>query len=148
MERDIYDERVTRFGIKNWDVPVLKAGKRWPPSGRILLFTLENKNQKLIFELGLGWSPEGTDTREKLFRMALSNQPPFFPPKYGELPKQWVYLYRRLFLNSQDYTDLSDEELDTVIRTQWLHFIKEDFPKMDAIVRAELAKWQYRSQIK
>jgi Protein of unknown function (DUF1524) len=71
LELDICDEEVVRFGLKDWDVPVLKAGMRWPPSGRILLFTWVNRKHRLNLQLGLGWGPEGTDTREKLFPISL-----------------------------------------------------------------------------
>jgi hypothetical protein len=104
LEKDDGDEEVVRFGFKNWDVPVLKAGKKWPSSGRILLFTWVNRDQQLYLELGLGWSPEGTDTRENLFQVALSNEPPFNPPHYQKLPPQWIDLYRRIFLKQPEYT--------------------------------------------
>jgi hypothetical protein len=88
LERDICSETTVRFGVKNWDIPMLKAGKKWPPSGRILLFTIEIKRQSLDLQLGLGWGPEGTDTRERLFQIALANEPPFLPMHFELIRKQ------------------------------------------------------------
>lgn len=133
-----------RFGVKSWDTPLLKPGRRglkpekeWPPSGRILLFTIEDKRQSLDFQLGLGWSPAGTDTREKLFRMALSNEPPFRPSHFQQLPPQWVYLYRRKMLDPQTYTKLSDRALESELRKEWTYFIEEVLPRLDAVLKKQ-----------
>jgi hypothetical protein len=141
LEKDGCDEEVVRFGIKDWDVPVLKAGKKWPSSGRILLFTWVNRDQQLYLELGLGWSPEDKDTREKLFQVALSNEPPFNPPHYQNLPPQWIYLYRRIFLKQPEYTNMGNDTLSVYISKQWINFLEKELPLLDSVLKAQQWIW-------
>ena len=141
LEKDICDEEVVRFGIKDWDVPVLKAGKKWPSSGRILLFTWVNRDQQLYLELGLGWSPEGTDTREKLFQVALSNDPPFNLPHYQKLPPQWIYLYRRINLKQPEYTNMGNDTLSVYISKQRINFPEKELPLLDSVLKAQQWIW-------
>lgn len=137
LERDTCDQTIVRFGVKSWDIPVLKAGKKWPPSGRILLFTIEDKRQSLDFQLGLGWSSKGTDIREKLFRMALSHEPPFLPIHFQQLPAKWIHLYRRKMLSPQAYTELDDSELEAEIRKEWTYFAGQVLPQLDAVLKRQ-----------
>jgi len=142
LVQDVCDQEVIRFGVKDWDVPVLKAGVKWPPSGRILLFSVGNNKTKkaepiLKLQLGLCWGPEGTDTREKLFRMALSNEPPFTPDHYRNLPLRWIRLYRRTLLTPQSYTKVSDVALAAEVRKEWMLFMEHDLPKLHAVLKSQ-----------
>lgn len=146
LVQDVCDQEVVRFGVKDWDVPVLKAGVKWPPSGRILLFSVQNYKTKkgepiLKLQLGLCWEPEGTDTREKLFRMALSNEPPFTPDHHRTLPLRWIRLYRRTLLTPQSYNKMSDRALVAEIRKEWMLFMEHDLPELHAVLKSQQWIW-------
>ncbi len=132
---DNHNKRIVRFGVKSWDIPVLTAEDQ-PPSGRILIFTIEDKKQSLDFQLGMGSSPKSIDIREKLFHMADNHRPPF-GPRNRNLPTIWSYLYQREILHPQQYNRLSDEELEAAIRKEWSIFMENTLPQLDAVLKEQ-----------
>ncbi len=66
LVQDVCDQEVVRFGVKDWDVPVLKAGVKWPPSGRILLFSVQITRRKRVSRFSnFNWDSVG-DQREQI----------------------------------------------------------------------------------
>src|SRR6266568_8176005 len=118
-----------RFAVKDWDVPVLREGKGWTPSGRILLFQFTNSSDKLRLTLRIGPGPE--KTRQELFEFA-HDQPPLKPSK--SLSKIWSIIYSRSFSTSRPYDEMSDDEIEAEISNHWKNFVQNDLPKIAAAI--------------
>jgi hypothetical protein len=126
---DFSSKRYIRFSSKNW--ARLPLGQGWTPSGRMLLFEFQNLPDSLKLKLVIG--PGLLETREKLFRLAMDNQPPF-KPQSKSLNKQYNEVFARTFLSAISYEDTTDEELQTKIQEQWEHFIESDLPMIAKFV--------------
>jgi hypothetical protein len=126
-----------RFLPESWDsIPQLKAGSGWTSSGRMLLFEFENLSNALTLRLHIGPGPD--ETRQKLFDVARTHQPPLKPAS-RTLNQQWNSVYSRSFLKAKDYEDADDEQLEKDIRKRWVEFTNNDLPKIIEVVKEE--KW-------
>ncbi|MGA7556242.1 MAG: PD-(D/E)XK nuclease family protein [Candidatus Acidiferrales bacterium] len=126
---DFSSKRYIRFSLKNW--ARLPSGQGWTASGRMLLFEFQNLPDSLKLKLVIGPGP--LDVREKLFRLALDNQPPF-KPQSKSLNKQWNEIFARTFLSAISYEKTTDDELQRKIREQWEHFMESDLPMTTKLV--------------
>ena len=129
---------VVRFTIQEWDVPVLREGKGWTPSGRILIFEFKNEVNSLNLCLTLGPGPQGI--RQRLFDMALKQSP--FKPARKTLNKLWNFIYQRSFLRAESYEEASDEEIKAEIGKHWDAFLQNDLPMLNAALKAQQWIWQ------
>ncbi len=118
-----------RFSVKDWEVPILKQGKGWTPSGRILLFQFTNSIDKLKLALYIGPGPE--NTRQELFEFA-HKQPPLKPQK--TLSKLWSVIYSRSFATSRPYEEMSEDEIEAEISDHWKNFVQKDLSKIVAAI--------------
>jgi hypothetical protein len=134
LELDSSKKRFVRFGCKDWDLPTLKSGSGWTPSGRILLFEFQNEPESLKLKLIIGPGPRGV--REKLFNMACDHRPPCKPAS-KTLMNQWNEVFSRPFLSQKSYGDSTDEQLRTEIREQWKQFLTHDLPEMRKAIKPE-----------
>lgn len=125
-----------RFFPDSWDVPRLKSGSGWTPSGRILLFEFENSSYGLKLRLHIGPGPD--DIRQKLFDMAQTH-PPLFKTASKTLNQKWNVIYGKSFLKPKDYEEENDEQLEKEIRKHWAEFMTNDLPKIIEVVKEE--KW-------
>jgi PD-(D/E)XK nuclease superfamily len=127
-----------RFTFPDWDIPALLQGKGWTPSGRILLFEFANAPEDLKIKLMIGPGPQ--DIRQKLYELALHNQP-LFKTGTKALGTKWSYIYLRSFLTSKSYDDISDDELAEQISKHWNSFVQSDLKVIRTIVREHLSSW-------
>jgi hypothetical protein len=125
---DHSSKELIKFALAAWDdAPALRAGQGWSPSGRMLLFELQNRPESLKLKLIIGPGPR--DTRERLLGIALDrgNQPPFKPQAHS-LNKYNNEIYSLDFLSAKAYSDTTDQELETKIREHWTHFLESELP--------------------
>lgn len=126
-----------RFLPELWDdIPQLKSGSGWTPSGRMLLFEFENLSGALTLRLQIGPGPD--EIRQKLFDMARTHQPPLKAASKS-LNQKWNSVYSKSFLKPRDYEDADSEQLEKEIRKHWAEFIGGDLPKIIDVVKEE--KW-------
>jgi hypothetical protein len=125
------------FAAQEWAGPLLKEGKGWTHSSRILLFSFINGTDSLKINLTIGPGPY--EIRKKLFEMA---QRPPFQAKRKALTNKWLSIYQQGFLLSQSYQDMSDDELIAEIYKHWAQFIKNDLPAINEAIKAQDWIWQ------
>jgi len=122
---DHSSKQYVRFALKDWDIPMLKAGQGWTRSGRMLLFEFQNLPESLRLKLIIGPGPR--ETREKLLQIALQNQPPF-KPLAKVLNRLYNEIYAHNFLSAKAYSEATEKELEDKIREYWKHFLETDLP--------------------
>jgi hypothetical protein len=127
-----------RFCHAGWDVPRLREGYGWTPSGRTLLFEFRNEPTRLQVQLVLGPGPE--ESRKHIFDMALQHRPPFNPSSRS-LSTKWNTLFSRLVLNPRLYEDRTLEELEADVRKQWSQFVEQTLPEIVKTVAEEVLTW-------
>ncbi|MBV8859533.1 MAG: PD-(D/E)XK nuclease family protein [Acidobacteria bacterium] len=128
-----------RFLPRAWDVPALKEGKGWTPSGRVLLFEFYNAPDRLILNLHIGPGPD--EVRQRLFDMARTHQS-LFRKTAKSLNQKWNVIYGRTFLTPKDYEEETFEQLEKQIRKHWAEFMADDLPKIAGVVRDEGWIWE------
>jgi hypothetical protein len=122
---DHSSKELIKFTLKTWDVPGLKGGQGWTPSGRMLLFEFQNRPESLKLKLIIGPGPR--DTRERLLKIALDNRPPF-KPAANFLNKFYNEIYSFDFLTAKAYSDAGEQDLETKIREHWARFLESELP--------------------
>jgi hypothetical protein len=125
-----------RFAPKKWDVPILKEGRGWTRSKRILLFEFQNGSDRLKLILSIGPAPEAT--RQKLYAMAEKN-PPLKPTR--SFGSKWNTIYMRSFLTPNSYEDAGIDDLEAEIQTKWQQFLEHDLPEIQEILKKQEWIW-------
>jgi len=131
-----------RFAIPEWDVPILMAGTGWTSSGRMLLFEFVNWPNEVRLVLTIGPGP--TNTRKRLFEMALANQP-LFQDVSGGLKTKYNWVFSSPVLTAESYEDVGDEERERKIRKRWVEILETDLPRIDTVLKKEGWIWQRSS---
>jgi hypothetical protein len=130
-----------RFGLKEWDVPLLHQGEGWTNTGRMLLFQFNNFEDRLWLYLVIGPGP--IDTRQKLHDVAHAHKPPF-KPAYRALNKKWNTIYQREILSPSTYHGTTAEEKEVEIQKKWAQFLAHDLPQIQSFLKSEA--WIWKSQ--
>lgn len=129
-------KRYINFMPQEWDVPALVAEN----GEHILMFQFNNQPDRL--KLFLIICPGPPATRQRLFDVALSKQPPFKPVNKS-LRNYWNTIYSQDFLRAKSYEDTSDEEIREEVKKHWSLFVEHDLPQIRAAVRAEAWIWEH-----
>jgi len=116
---------IIRFGHAAWETDALKAGEGWTPSGRMLLFEVDNAPERLGIRLWVGPGP--AETRSRLVEAARKQSSPFRVSREGA---KWIPIYTRSFLRQQDYDEATVDQIEVTIRDRWERFVKDDLPKL------------------
>lgn len=133
---DIGSKSYIRFLPKSWDVPILQQGAGWTRTGRILLFEIQNYPNMLNVHLIIGPGPQ--DIREKLY--TLTQQKEIFRA-YRAFGAKWNTIYRRAMLTEKDYDEDDLEAIEMVLTKKWGQFLEQDFPIIDAALKAQSWIW-------
>ncbi|HYA42379.1 MAG TPA: PD-(D/E)XK nuclease family protein [Syntrophobacteraceae bacterium] len=138
LVEDFSTKNYVRFTLKKLDSQKLKSGQGWTRSGRVLLFEFQNFEDSLKLKLQIGPGPH--EVREKVFQLALNNQP-LFKPQSKSLNKQWNEVFNRDFLSSKSFHDLSEEDIEAKIREQWEQFLSNEMQAIAKLI--EGVKWLF-----
>jgi hypothetical protein len=114
-----------RFAAKAWDLPLLKQGRGWTKTGRILLFEFRNSPEKLQLQLLIGPGP--TATRQRLFELAMADSVVFRRARKN-LSNTWSQIYARGLLQAKDYEDQDEDGIEKAVRAEWNAFVTTDLP--------------------
>lgn len=136
FELDHHSKSAIKFIPKHWDTPVLKIGKGWTQSGRMLLLEFNNQPQQLKLSIMVGNGPE--EVRRQLWQWISQNEPPF-KRAYRDLGKNANTVYVKTILPKNAYIEKSTEELQDEITHRWIEFLEHDLPRFDAIMKS--AEW-------
>ena len=137
--RDHCSKSYIRFGLKDWDVPLLLKGEGWTRSKRMLLFEFGNFPNRLVIKLIIGPGP--IETRQKLFDLAIDSKP-FLKPAFSALGRMYSTIYSRDFLSPSAYEGNDVDEIETSIEKKWKQFIESDLIKIQDILKS--ADWMWR----
>lgn len=124
-----------RFIPRAWDSPILKVGSGWVESGRMLLFDIDNRPDRLAIRLYIGPGP--TDIREQLLEMADSTS----PLRVQRRTTKWTMIFVRRILNKTDYVDATIDELSAHVSRDWNQFLERDIPRLTEIIRQQTWLW-------
>jgi hypothetical protein len=139
--RDDAAKATLRFVPEAWDVPELRAGAGWTPSGRMLLFELRNNPDRLGISLYLGPGP--APVRGELLQVLRDAPHPIKVPA-NPGPK-FSTAYSRRWLSPHDYEDTSYEEREARVREAWQRFIETDVPAIQEALDIPAALPQRRA---
>ena len=137
LKQDDSTNNTVRFGIDEWDVPILKAARGWTSSQRILLFVFNNYPGSLELALYVGPAPD--DTRRQLREMA-SNNPPLGP---AQAEGRWIKIYTSQFLAPDQYDEIGTDDVTRIVKEEWDRFLSEDLPRIKSIVKTQ--EWIWKS---
>ena len=116
-----------------WEMPALRRGEGWTPSGRMLLFQFSNEPKRLGLTLWLGPGP--SEIRQRLYERG---QLPPFRPTGRKLAAKWNSLWSRAFLQPWAYESEDMPALVTEIDKHWAQFVGHELPALvDAITTEE-----------
>lgn len=122
-----------RLVPKEWDVPALRQGVGWLPSGRMLIVEFWNyPGYYLKLKVMMGPGPE--DVRQAIFDLARS-ETPTFKPAYRKLNKKWDPLWERPILSAKQYDELDVDEIKTAAAEALQEFREKQLPAMTAALR-------------
>ena len=139
MALDHCSKSYIRFGLEDWDIPILLQGQGWTRSKRIMLFEFLNDEQSLRLKLTIGPGP--LEVRQKLHALSFGEYPPL-KTAFKALGKQFNTVYLREFLSKKDYEDASLDDLEVKVRKHWEEFIRGDLEKIKAILRKQDWLWE------
>ncbi len=137
---DHSQERYTGFSVRAWDVPALIDSSVGARPRRLLIFEFDTWNDTLPLRLHIGAGPQ--ELREKLLDLAIAHQPPFFVEKAQSPGLEWINILERKFLTADFYEQASTDELAEKIVQNWTEFIKNDLPKLDAVLKKQEWIWK------
>ncbi len=140
---DHYTKDGIKFGVRDWDTPVLLTAEKFTASGRILLFQFWNAPNVLNLDLWVGAGPE--EIRQKLLEMIRLNAPDTFmkPPDSGALVyRHPILIYRHPILKPETYNELDRKQREEEIRGHWNAFLDRDLPRIEAALRAQEWIWE------
>jgi hypothetical protein len=129
LELDHCSKASIRFIPKRLDTKILRQGSGWTSTRRMLLFELVNNPNRLALRVYVGPGP--SEIRQRLFDVALKNQPPF-RPKALKLNEKWNCVFAHKLLTAKAY-ELHDDEFTAELEKQWKRFLEKELP---AIVNA------------
>lgn len=143
LEQDLTRKDSIKFGVKEWDTPVLLTAEGWTDSRRILLFVFHNERDYLDLVLYVGPGPE--ETRKKLFEMVASHEV-FAAPRNCSAKairaRSWPKVFTRHLLKREAYEQLDQEEREQEIRGRWGEFVKSDLPRIREALKEETWVWE------
>jgi hypothetical protein len=137
---DISSKSYIHFLPERWQASAaLKSGSGWTSTGWLLMFEVANEPARLSLKLIIGPGP--AEIRQRLFDMAVANQPPFKPAQ-GMLGRMWNTILQRTLLSSQALQEQEMETLAAQIRKSWEEFVRLALPAVEECLSKEQWLWE------
>ena len=113
-----------RFVPTAWDVPQLRVGSGWTPTGRMLLFEFRNHQRRgIVLQLNLGPGP--SEVRTALFEAAQESS--LFAPTSKTLNQKWnALLSGRTVVSAASMEELDGDEVEAKVTDFWASFASHD----------------------
>ena len=130
-----------RFFPPEWDVPALKINETGSSSEQLLLFYFKNEQNRLRLRLVIG-SGE-TEVVHRLFEMAdekASSTP--LQTFYKEPNQKQNTIFLKPILESNQYEDVSVDELEQKIRKAWEVFLERELPAIKIALKEQDWIWE------
>ena len=118
-----------RFGVKSWDVEMLKKGEG--SSKRILLFEFYITQNILILSLVIRQGD--STTRQRIYDTAKGKTNLFRSAKRN-LSQQYFSIYSKRLLSQNNYEDATIETLRPQIKKKWESFLSDDFRRILEVI--------------
>lgn len=130
VKKDSGTKTYIRFTTEDLDKIIVKSGSGWSSTNRILLYEIQNKNDKVAIKLIIG--PGDDATRYKIFDIATKNKS-LFKGKLTNLTPQYTQIYSKELL-SKEFINKSDNDIEVIqkkIRNEIESFINGDMEEID-----------------
>lgn len=138
-EEEIYLDDCTRtyirFSTKNFDERLPRDGT-WTKTGRILLYEIQQKGNKLSIKLIIG-PTENIEIRKRIFKIYEDNKTIFRRDKQ-KLTEQYTTIYSK-DLMKKNYVERYEgdyEKIITVVKKELDNFFKGDFIKLNEVLKS------------
>ena len=133
---DTSGKTCVRFTTKAIDGAIPKKGEGWVQSKRMLLFEMNNTENRLALKLIIG--PGQADIQDKLYNLMKVNNALFNKANvaYG---KKWNTVYLSEYLKKKDYEDFEMETVGDKIRKKFESFVQKDLKEMESYI---LEHWE------
>jgi hypothetical protein len=116
-----------RFFAKDLDFIPMKGSGEWTKTNRLVLFEIENYNNKVTLKLILG--PGEEDVRNNIHAIASQHTRVFNKGNQKLYPKWWTF-HSEAWINQKQYNDLSIEKLGELIERRFDDLIAKRLPSM------------------
>ena len=137
---DISSKSYIHFLPERWqESAALKSGSGWTSTGWLLMFEVANEPARLSLKVIIGPGP--AEIRQRLFDMAVANQPPF-KPSQSMLGRMWNTILQRTLLSSQALQEQEMETLAAQIRKSWEEFVRLALPAVEECLSKEQWLWE------
>ncbi len=137
---DHSQERYIGFAVQEWEVPALMDEKDGARPGRLLVFEFDTWFDTLPLSLHIVYGSEMV--RQRLLDVATRHQPPFKVEETASPTKEWIKIFERPFLTTEFYEEAGSDELAEKILQNWSSFLKDDLPRMNAILAGQEWIWK------
>lgn len=130
-----------RFLATAWDKPLLQQGNGWTPTGRMLLFELSNRADRLLLRLYIGPGPQ--TVREQLYDLALAHPQVFNVSKRGgSIQGSYKTIFGQDFLRARDYEGATLDELTPKVQKKWDGFVGSRLGEITAVLQSADWLWE------
>lgn len=124
-----------------WDTPLLRQGNGWTPTGRMLLFEISNRPDRLLLRLYVGPGPQ--IVREQLFNLALAHPQIFNVSKRGgSIQGSYKTIFALDLLRARDYEGATLEELTPKVQQKWDSFVRGRLGEITAVLQSASWLWE------
>jgi len=125
---DISTKTYIRFTTPTLDNLIERKSEGWTQTKRILLFELDNSENRLLLKLIIG--PGDNNYRNRLLEFFRRDQK-FYKRAHLELRKMYHTVHTKEFLGKSDYENNESEDLKSKIGEKFNKFIKGDLEKIN-----------------
>ncbi|MBF8436209.1 PD-(D/E)XK nuclease family protein [Halanaerobiaceae bacterium Z-7014] len=120
-----------RFITKKLDNIVPKEGEGWTTTKRILLLELVNREDKLYLKFLIG--PGEDSIREKINKI-VKQDTRLFNKANRKMGKKWFTIYKKGFLNKNDYEDTDTQTILDTVSDRVQTFLDNDLIKLESYI--------------
>ncbi|MEA4826902.1 MAG: PD-(D/E)XK nuclease family protein [Clostridium sp.] len=128
--KDTSNKTYTRFITEELDKIIEKKGSGWTSSNRILLYEVQNKNDKIVIKLIIG--PGEDSIRSKIFNIAASNKT-LFKGMIGTLTSAYTQIFAKELL-PKNYINKFDNDIEAIhkrVKVELESVINGEMKKID-----------------
>jgi len=132
---DNSNKTYVRFTTTFLDELFDKLGSGWTSTKRILLFELQNKNNKLVLKLIIG--PGDNDLRNKIYEVAQNNKD-IFKGQLGKLSGQYTQIFSKEILSKRFYEEADYEKMYNQIEKNFGKFQEKELENIQEAFQSDI----------
>ncbi len=114
-----------RFLPKALDFAYFKAGDKWTPSKRLLLFEFQLRPQNVVLIIQMG--PGDQQIRKEIHKFAVANGDVFQVEQ--TYSKDWQMLFKKVIVEDLE-SHIDEQDLLALVDEKWEEFLSKDLPNL------------------